>query len=190
MIEKWIDDQDFKGESYASQRLIPTEYDHCTFYNCDFSDTDLSHSNLIDCRFVECNFSMVNFTLTGLKSVFFEHCKLIGINFDRCSDFMFEVGFKNCLLDYSAFAGKKMKKTTFDDCSLKEVDFSDADLSEARFQNSNLLQAVFQNSNLQKADFRTALNYSFDPDQNKIRNARFSYPGIIGLLSKYHIEIE
>jgi len=39
-------------------------------------------------------------------------------------------------------------------------------------------------------DFRTAFNYSFDPEINKIRKARFSYPGVCGLLQKYNIEIE
>jgi uncharacterized protein YjbI with pentapeptide repeats len=190
MIEQWIEEQGFKGVSYAGQKLPATEYDHCTFVNCDFSGTDLSNSDFVDCRFADCNFAMAKLTSSGLKTVFFENCKLIGINFDVCSDFLFAVGFKNCVLDYSSFAGRKMKKTTLTDCSLKEVDFSDADLSEISFLNCDLLQTLFSGCNLEKADFRTALNYSFDPDKNKIRKARFSYPGIIGLLSKYPIEIE
>jgi fluoroquinolone resistance protein len=43
---------------------------------------------------------------------------------------------------------------------------------------------------LEKADLRTAYNYSIDPSINKIKKAKFSLPGVVGLLSKYDIEIE
>ena len=83
-----------------------------------------------------------------------------------------------------------MKKTKFEDCSLKEVDFSAADLSMAVFLNCDLSQAVFQQTNLEKADFRTAFNYSLNPEANKIKKAKFSLSGIVGLLGKYDIIIE
>jgi uncharacterized protein YjbI with pentapeptide repeats len=127
---------------------------------------------------------------SGLKDVYFVDCKLVGINFDHCIDFLFAANFQKCVLDYASFVGKKMKKAKFTDCSLKEVDFSKVDLSMAFFANCDLTRAVFHESILEKADFRTASNYSFDPEANKIRKARFSYSGIAGLLGKYNIDIE
>lgn len=190
MINKWFEDQKYTGISYSGQKLIQSEYDSCSFLDCDFSDTDLSESDLVNCKFENCNFSNARLNGTGLKEVLFVSCKMIGINFNACSDFLFAVRFRKCMLDYSVFAEKKMKKTLFSDCSLKETDFSATDLSLSTFQNCDLQQTVFHRTNLEKADFRTASNYTIDPDANKIKKARFSLHGISGLLQKYNIDIE
>lgn len=73
---------------------------------------------------------------------------------------------------------------------LQEADFTDSDLSQAVFSNCDFSGATFDNTNMEKADFRTSFNYSLDPEKNKIKKARFSIPGVIGLLDKYKIEIE
>ncbi len=39
-------------------------------------------------------------------------------------------------------------------------------------------------------DFRTSFNYSIDPQLNRIKKAKFSLPGIAGLLDKYDIVID
>jgi fluoroquinolone resistance protein len=58
------------------------------------------------------------------------------------------------------------------------------------FDNCDLKNAAFDQTILEKADFRTAFNYSIDPDNNKIKKAKFSISGLTGLLEKYNIEIE
>ena len=83
-----------------------------------------------------------------------------------------------------------MKKTKFVCCSLKEADFTDTDLSLSVFEDCDCLGSVFQNTNLEKADLRTAMNYTIDPEVNRIRKAKFSYSGISGLLTKYDLDIE
>lgn len=190
MIEKWVDDKKLTGINYSKQKLTQTEFDHCTFLDCDFSNTDFTESDLVNCKFENCNFSNAIFAGSGLKVVLFVGCKMIGLSFDSCSDFLFSVRFQKCMLDYSVFAEKKMKKTLFSECTLKETDFSATDLSLSVFQNCDLQQTVFHRSNLERADFRTASNYSIDPEANKIKKARFSLAGIAGLLGKYNIEIE
>jgi hypothetical protein len=50
--------------------------------------------------------------------------------------------------------------------------------------------AIFSQTNLEKADFTTAFNYQIDPEQNRMKKARFSPEGIAGLLVKYKIVIE
>ena len=73
---------------------------------------------------------------------------------------------------------------------MHEVDFSETDLTEAVLEQCDLLGAIFQNSILEKTDFRTAFNFSFDPELNRMKKAKFSLQGIAGLLHKYQIEIE
>jgi len=43
---------------------------------------------------------------------------------------------------------------------------------------------------LEKVDFRTAINYSFDLELNRVKKAKFSTAGVIGLMDKYQIVIE
>ncbi|HEX6181043.1 MAG TPA: pentapeptide repeat-containing protein, partial [Chitinophagaceae bacterium] len=64
------------------------------------------------------------------------------------------------------------------------------DLTSAIFDNCDLSKTTFDNTILEKTDFRTSHNYSIDPDINKIRKARFSYPGVLGLLGKYDIDVD
>jgi fluoroquinolone resistance protein len=72
---------------------------------------------------------------------------------------------------------------------LTEADFSESDLTAAVFDHCDLARATFDHTVLEKADFRTAVNYSIDPEKNKIKKARFSMAGIAGLLDKYDIDI-
>jgi fluoroquinolone resistance protein len=180
----------FEGIDYSEQELFSAEYIKCEFVNCDFSKTNLKKSDLIDCTFKGCNFSLTLLEQTGLKNVQFQSCKLMGVNFTVSSSFLFSVSFQDCHLDYSSFFQKKMPKTTFTNCSLKEVDFEEADLSMAVFKNCDLMGAHFIRTNMEKADLRTAVNYTLDPEVNKMKKARFSYMGIAGLLAKYDIDIE
>jgi uncharacterized protein YjbI with pentapeptide repeats len=78
----------------------------------------------------------------------------------------------------------------FADCSIKEVEFSEADLNSSSFLNCDLSRTIFMHTILEKVDFRTAYNYSFDLELNRVKKAKFSSSGIIGLLDKYQIVIE
>ena len=71
-----------------------------------------------------------------------------------------------------------------------EVDFSEADATGVYFQHCNLEKAIFENTKLEKADFRSAYGYTFDPERNSIKKAKFSKEGVIGLLVKYDLLIE
>jgi uncharacterized protein YjbI with pentapeptide repeats len=124
-----------------------------------------------------------------MRDLKFIDSKLLGLHFQDCSDFLFAVNFDKCILNLSSFFKQKLKKTFFKDCSLLEVDFTEADLSNAVFENCDLSGTKFEKTNLEKADLRTSFNYSIDPEINKIKKAKFSIEGIIGLLDKYDIEI-
>ena len=73
---------------------------------------------------------------------------------------------------------------------LHEVDFSGTNLIESAFHNCDLNGSVFSRTILDKADFRTAYNYSIDPENSRVKKAKFSAVGALGLLDKYDLIIQ
>ena len=189
-METLIENEAIGNIDFSEQDISGREYVKCNFENCNFTKTILKNTDFFDCSFSGCNFSLAALTNTGLKGVKFSSCKLMGVDFGACSDFLFSVTFIDSHLDYSSFHKKKMKKTVFSGCSLKEVDFEETDLASAVFKDCDLSQANFFRTVLEQADLRGAVNYSIDPDANKISKAKFTYDGLAGLLQKYNIEID
>lgn len=183
-------DRTFEKLVQFEARIGNREFDGCTFKGCDFSDSTFSECTFIDCTFIGCNLSMAKLPQTGLKTVTFKDCKLLGVRFDACDNFLFKVDFLGSALDYSWFIGKKMTKTNFAGSSLKGVNFANCDLTGADFADTNLDGAIFDDTNLKAADFSTAYNYKIDPESNTMAKAKFSMHGIPGLLDKYDIRID
>jgi fluoroquinolone resistance protein len=180
----------FEKINYSGKEVKNREFEQCTFKDCDLSNSIFTHNRFTECVFIGCNLSMTKLGGSSLRDVTFKQCKLLGVNFSECEDFLFSVRFESCILDYASFMKKKMTKTKFIDTSLKHVVFSNANLSNAVFDNSDLADAVFNGTDLKEADFRTASNYMIDPELNAIKKAKFSLHGISGLLTKYGIRIE
>jgi fluoroquinolone resistance protein len=118
------------------------------------------------------------------------NCKLLGLHFEDCNNLMVSFEIDGCVLEFSSFNKLKLKKTIFKNSKIIEADFTEADLSDSSFVNCDLQRTIFKITNLERVDFRTSYNYSIDPDSNRIKKAKFSLPGIAGLLEKYDIEIE
>ena len=190
MEEIYIHDQAFDQIDVIQKPLAKGEYEKCKFDNCNFSDYDLREFKFIDCYFINCNLSLAKMNKTVLHDIKFEGCKIVGLHFEDCNDFILSFSFNECQLNYSTFYKSNIKKTVFKKSTLIQVDFSEADLTDVVFENCNLEQTIFNNTILEKTDFRTAYNFSIDPEINKIRKTRFSSIGLRGLLDKYDIEIE
>jgi len=185
-----IENQSIGNKDFSNDFSGESEFENCTFTNCSLANADLTNIAFRECVFYDCDFSVAKLTNTILADVRFENCKMLGLNFPDCRDLLFSVDFEDCALNLSSFYKVKLKKTRFRTCQLNEVDFAEADLSSAIFENCDLAKAIFDGTSLEKADLRTAYNYSIDPDNNKIKKARFSRDGIAGLLAKYDIEVE
>ncbi len=190
MERMYITDQTFEKTDFIETKPTTGEYENCTFVNCHFPNTDLSDISFSECNFEGCNLSLAKLKRTAFKDVRFKDCKLLGLYFEDCNEFLFVVDFDKCVLDHSSFYQRQLKKTAFKNSSLREVDFTEADLSNALFANCDLASATFENTILEKVDFHTSYNYSIDPELNRIKKARFSAAGVIGLLDKYDIEIK
>ena len=133
---------------------------------------------------------MVRLNKTAFQDTEFKQCKMLGLRFDHCAGLGLAFRFEHCQLNHSSFYKCIIKKTHFEQCQLQEVDFSQCDISGSSFEMCDLQRAVFDSSNVEKCDFRTAYNYAIDPDNNRIKKARFSVMGALGLLTKYDIIID
>jgi len=190
MSLNYVQDKNFKSIDFNITPSQPSEFDNCTFNNCIFTGVNLSDFIYEECVFEDCDFSNAKITNTAFKSVEFNNCKLIGLQFDECNPFLLSFRFKACQLNLSAFFKLKIKGTFFKDCLLHEVDFTETELSSSAFNNCDLSGALFSNTNLEKTDFRTAYNFTIDPETNRIKQARFARENLSGLLLRYNIKIE
>ena len=182
-------DQEYNKLDYTQKGFQIGEYESCTFIDCNFSNIDLSACNFTDCDFKGCNLGMAKLSNTVLNDVRFSDCKLLGLHFEDANKVIFAVSFKKCQLNLSCFYQLKLKKTKFQDCQLLEVDFSEADLTESVFDQCNFQGAVFDNTILEKADLSSSINFSINPNQNKIKQAKFSRTELAGLLDIFQIKI-
>ena len=185
-----IENTNFEKQNYSQVALTKAEYDNCKFVNCVFLDSDLSNVNFTECEFQDCDLSNVNLRHTVLNDVNFSNCKLLGLQFNHCSDFLFSVSFKECNLSLASFYQVKTKGTKFNTCALQQVDFTEAHLTNSQFNDCDFKAAIFERTILEKSDFRTSYNYVIDPEVNKIKKAKFSIPEVLGLLRKYNIEVK
>lgn len=166
-----------------------TEFRSYTFRDCDLSQHYLTSYEFTDCVFVNCDLSMAIIEHATFNDVSFKGCKLIGLDFSKCSKFLFSVSFDECLLDYCLFLKNKMKRTVFKTCSMKEMTFVECELTETVFDDCDLVRTMFERCNLEKCDFSSAYNYEIIPSQNKIKKAKFAYPGVLGLLRDLDIVV-
>ncbi len=189
MEKEYIEGKIFEKIDYTQTLLIAGEYENCKFNNCNFSNTSLSNIIFSECTFNGCNLSLAKISNTAFRDIKFKNCKLLGMHFEDSNKFLFTVDFENCILNLSSFYKLNIKKTKFKNTSLNEVDFTETDLTNSIFDNCDLTLTTFANTTLEKVDFRTSYNFSIDPEANRIKKAKFSMNGVIGLLNKYDIEI-
>ncbi|GAA4466626.1 pentapeptide repeat-containing protein [Nemorincola caseinilytica] len=180
----------FDRAALAEKPLTKGEYDNCTFTGCDLSGADLSGMRFIQCTFTGCNLSMARITKTVWMDATFKDCKMLGLRWDSCDPFGLALMPDGCVMDHSSFYGVKLRKAVFRHTQMRETDLTECDLTGATLHHCDLAGATFDNTILEKADLSTALNYTIDPDRNKIKKAHFALHGLPGLLAKYDIRID
>ena len=190
MHDTYIEDREFKNEDFTQQMLHVANYEYCRFVGCNFSECDLSEFAFLECEFENCNLGMVNLTDSSLREIKFKNCKMVGVDFSVCEKLLFEVDFEGCHLDYASFHKLKLKSRAFAKCSLKEAYFAEADLSKSTLDECDLQGAIFEFTNLEEANLTTSINYTINPENNRIKKARFSISGLPGLLTSYEIVVE
>ncbi len=189
MTKAYHHNERFEKIDFVAKPMEKGEYEQCTFVDCLMEKADLSGIIFSECEFIQCNMSLAKISQTAFRETQFKTCKLLGLPFENCNSFLFSVGFDHCFLNVSSFYKLQLKKIKFNNCSLHEVDFTEADLTQAVFTECDLLGATFDRCNLEKADFSSAFNYRINPEENRMKKAKFSQQGLTGLLEKYDLTI-
>jgi fluoroquinolone resistance protein len=179
-----------RGADFSVNFIPDREYEAFSFANCNFNAADLSGIAFTDCQFDGCDLSNAKLSNTVLNDIKFLNCKLLGLHFDDCNNLLLTLYFENCQLNLSSFYKLNLKKTVFLNCNLMDSDLTETDLTGSVFDNCDFQGAIFSGTIIEKADLTSSFNYSIDPENNRIRKARFSAAGLGGLLNKYDIEIE
>ncbi len=188
MANAYIHDKTFDVKN--TRELPFGEYERCTFKGLNFTQLDLSQYILTDCSFVDCNLTMTKLRNSALRKVYFEGCKIMGINFDDCNNFGINIGFSTCNINNCTFTGLFLTKTKFEVCDIHDCDFTQTNLSESSFLRCSLRGSTFERSTLEKVDFRYSTFITLDPSKNKLRKAKFQLDQLPGLLKVYQIEVE
>jgi uncharacterized protein YjbI with pentapeptide repeats len=190
MEENYTADKLFDKIDFTAAPLNNGTYENCSFTGCDFSGSCLTECQFIDCQFKNCNLTLADLSMTTLNNVDFINCKMIGLRFDTCNQFALSINFDSCSLNDSSFYRIKLKKPVFRNCKLNNTDLTECDLSGSVFDKCDFSGAMFDRTIIENSDLRTSYNYIIDPENNRIKKARFSRQNIAGLLSKYEIQIE
>jgi uncharacterized protein YjbI with pentapeptide repeats len=189
-MDAYFLEQTFSKRHFADESWTKGDYEACVFRDCRWESGDWSGCTFVDCTFVSCDLSLAKFVGTAFRDVVFQDCKMLGLRWDRCNLLGLSVAFDRCALDHNSFYALKLKNTRFNGCSLREVDFVEADLTGASFAGCTLAGAAFEQTILEGADFRTAEGVVLNPEQNRVKNARFSLDGLPGLVAHYGLRIE
>jgi fluoroquinolone resistance protein len=181
----------FKNCIRKSAVVDRVDFDTCTFTKCSFHETTFHACKFQHCTFLDCDLSLVNFTDSSFLEVVFKKTNLIGIDWTKTSlskkNYLKQVDFFECVLNYSTFVGISLKNTILSRCIAHDVDFSDADLTKTDCKNTDFMNSRFANTNLTEADFTGAINYLISVTNNNIKKARFSLPEALSLLSTLDI---
>lgn len=114
---------------------------------------------------------------------------MIGIAFEDANQFNISFRFDHCVLNHASFYELDIRKTVFKDCELREADFTESNLASSVFDHSDLSGAIFDRSILDQADFRTARDFSINPNQNQLKKTKFAKDNLSGLLDQLNIVI-
>ena len=97
---------------------------------------------------------------------------------------------KDCSLRHCVFFGLDLKGFDFSGADLSGSFFDDCGLKEASFAGCQLQGTTFSQNDMTGADFRGAVDYFFSLEGNRVKDARFSLPEAVNLLSALGIKIE
>lgn len=178
----------FTNLVHHSEKIDFREFYDCVFENCTFQEVDFKGSRFINCSFNGCDLSLAQMPGAGFRSTIFRNCKLIGIDWSvAASPLMVE--FFDCDISYSSFAHVDFSKGKIMRCKAQEVYFWEANLTQANFSQTDLEKSQFKECNLTKADFSTAHSYAISPLENILKEAKFSLPEAVSLLTYLGIDL-
>ncbi|TBW34952.1 pentapeptide repeat-containing protein [Siculibacillus lacustris] len=172
-------DCDFEGSRFVA----------CEFLDCRFASSKFREAKFIGCKFGSggdsrpiswrfCDLSQALFEDCGLSNnlidkgkafeTSFVRCACLGLKFDaevhRHIGKQLLVGsvrFRDCRMQFAAFAQANYEASVFESCDLRDVDFSRGNYTRVSFRGSVLHNADFTGATLDEADLSGATFDSF-----------------------------
>lgn len=195
-MQSFIQGNEYTGEIYKNlkvtgQKFTNLSFEECTFSQCDFADAVFEGCIFAHSQFTDCNFSNAKFSGSRLDTARFLRCKLIGIDWATAvTKWGLKLTFIRSDLSYSSFVGIDVSGSIMNRCKLHEVEFTDLVAKKCKFRRSDFLRATFHKCHFKESDFRKARNYIFNPAENIVAGAKFSYPEVMELLNVFGMIIE
>jgi uncharacterized protein YjbI with pentapeptide repeats len=187
-------DQTFDKIHLEPDEIISGKFTDCVFSQCTFETAILNNCRFLNCLFLECNLNLVKLPGSSFPATHFKKSKLMGVDWTQAtwstSGFDRLVHFRECVLSHSTFIGLELKQIQIENCIANEVDFRNANLSNADFTGTDLARSIFGSTNLTEADLSQARNYTIDPSNNILKQAKFSMPEAMALLYSMDIVLK
>ena len=188
------EDEYFDRISLEEDCLENQVFRECEFHNCQFLSSRIHRCLFRSCAFQNCVFAGVEWKFTSMVDGIFKDSICVGIDWSllktktRGNEPVYEA--QNTFFKYCSFYQMGLKRFHFETCRFQESYFEECSMQECHLENISFDKTQFRGCDLRKADFRGAVGYVIDPQQNKLREARFSFPEVICLLDGLGISIE
>jgi len=186
---EYYEELKFEKKEFENLLLNNTEFYSCTFTNIRFFKSKFNNCRFEKCLFKNCDLSLSKFTSSLFIDVKWDNCKLMGIDWTSVSKPV-KIFLCNCILTDSSFYNMDLIGTEIIKCTAHNTDFEKVNLRKADCSKTDFNLSRFAGADLSGADFTEALNYNINPETTKIKNAKFSYPEVLSLLSAWNIIIE
>lgn len=194
MGEKYYEYRNFENIKMENERIEDYEFYDCSFRNCTFGECMLKRCSFIECKFYNCSIISLQAEFSQIKYTEFEKCNLIGISWHA----LLPAGniaepisrLKECILKYASFIDMNFRKFNFSFNTIQDSAFDECNLMESSFKGCRLEATQFSRCDIRKADFREATGYQISITTNKMKEAKFSFPEVIGLLGELNIKVE
>ena len=169
-----------------NEKLADVRFEECVFDKCTFHEIYFKSCKFLNCVFKVCDINMMKVTDCSFTNIRFEDSKIIAVDWTEANwskhVILNALNFENCIMNHSTFIGLNLTNINMINCIAKDVDFTDANLTQANCTHTDFSNSRFINTNLTKADFRNALNYAINVNQNLLKKTRFSLPEAMSLL--------
>ena len=194
MDEKYYECEKF--ENIKSDKSVFEDYEFidCEFDGCTFDECKLLKCTFSGCQFYRCSFISIQAEYSQMKNCGFIKCNLIGIHWN---DFLPAGGIaepirkiQDCCLKYNTFIKMNFRKFDFTGSVITESTFEGCNVAESSFRECKLEGTQYNSCDMRKADFRDAAGYQIDIMDNKMKDARFSFPEVIRLFNVLGIKID
>jgi uncharacterized protein YjbI with pentapeptide repeats len=187
--ESFYSEKEFKNLVLCGTELKDKEFFKCRFVSCNFFKFEFISCEFENCTFKSCDLSLASVSGSKFLDVIFKDSKTVGVDWRKISK-PSSFRFVECKIDNSIFYRMDLYSINIIKSSAKNVDFVEADLTKGVFTRTDLSNSKFSRTNLSFADFSEALNYSIDPNNNKLKKTIFSLPDAVSLLSSFDIIIK